>query len=72
MGVVPSRHIGEVDVSEVDAADVVGAAEGVEEGPPVGPGEVDEPLVGDHVAVQEAAEVCLEGVEGYLGGGAGV
>ena len=71
VGVAPSRHVGEVDVSDVYAADVFGIAEGVEEGPPVGFGEVDEPVIGGDVSVEEAAEVGLQGVECYVGGGAG-
>ncbi len=62
-----------MDVGEVDAPEGIGGAESVEEGASaVGLWEKNILVLGDDVSFQEAAEVCLYGIEVDFGGGAGV
>ncbi len=65
--VMPPGHVGEVDIAEVDAADVVGVAVGVEERCAVYAGKEDEFGCGDYVPVEISAEVCLEWVDADVG-----
>lgn len=70
--VVPAGHVGEVCIAEIDASDVVGTAVCVEESPPVSHREIEVFLGGDDIAVEEPAEVRLQGVDADFGSGAGV
>ncbi len=70
---MPERHICEVDVSEVDSTEGVWGAVSVEESPAtIGFWEKDAFVRRDDVSFKEAAEVCLDRVEIYVGCGAGV
>ncbi len=70
---MPERHVCEVDVGEVDATESIGGAESVEEcTSAVCFWQIDILILGDNVAFQEAAEVCLDGIDVDFGGCAGV